>query len=346
MAIAAAALTAATTFGANLDHLLSTPAQYGATWDLQLGQPTFPDVTAQLLPGLAANPDVSDAAAGTLVQLQIGGRRVDAVAREQVKGALPYTVLAGRPATAPDEVVLGSKTLRSLGKHVGEVVDVRVGTASAQMRIVGRAVFADIGDASQLGNGVQMTHEALRALAPAALRNIVWVRLHHGPHLTDDISRLQQRLYPLPAREPRKPSDLVNFGQVTNLPATLATVFAAAGLGALAHVLVTSGRRRRRDLAVLRALGFVRSQVRVAMVWQAAAIVLAALVVGLPIGVAGGRWSWVVVAKGLGVAPELVVPWARVALVAPLVLLAAFAVAVGSTRAVARGTTADALRAE
>lgn len=59
-------------------------------------------------------------------------------------------------------------------------------------------------------------------------------------------------------------------------------VLAAAALG---HVVATSVTRRRRDLAVLRSLGFTGHQLGATVVWQASSFVVAALVVAVPVGV-------------------------------------------------------------
>jgi predicted lysophospholipase L1 biosynthesis ABC-type transport system permease subunit len=50
-------------------------------------------------------------------------------------------------------------------------------------------------------------------------------------------------------------------------------------------------RRRRRDLAILKILGFRRRQVAGAVAWQATSCTMAALALGLPLGVAAGRWA-------------------------------------------------------
>jgi cytochrome d ubiquinol oxidase subunit II len=81
----------------------------------------------------------------------------------------------------------------------------------------------------------------------------------------------------------------------------VSVLVAAIGAGALAHALVQTLRRRRRDLAILKTLGFRRGQVRTAVAWQASTIVLIALAIGLPIGIMLGRVLWTTFADGLGV---------------------------------------------
>jgi ABC-type lipoprotein release transport system permease subunit len=85
------------------------------------------------------------------------------------------------------------------------------------------------------------------------------------------------------------PTDVQNLGRVGSLPDVLAGLLALLAASALAHLLVTSIRQRRRDLAVLKTLGFVRSQVSAAVAWQATTVAVVALAVGMPLGFALGR---------------------------------------------------------
>jgi len=79
-------------------------------------------------------------------------------------------------------------------------------------------------------------------------------------------------------------------------------------LGALAvltitHLLITSVRRRWRDFAVLRTIGFTRGQVRRTVAWQVGTLMAAALAVGIPAGIVCGRVAWLVFAHQLGIVP-------------------------------------------
>ena len=85
-------------------------------------------------------------------------------------------------------------------------------------------------------------------------------------------------------------------------------------MGTVAHALASSVRRRRRDLAIFKTLGFVRGQVSATVAWQATTFALVAVLVGLPLGIAAGRWAWRLTAEQLGVASPPVTP--------PLLILA------------------------
>jgi ABC-type antimicrobial peptide transport system permease subunit len=110
-------------------------------------------------------------------------------------------------------------------------------------------------------------------------------------------------------------------------------------------VLLTGVRRRRRDLALLKTLGLDRRQVMAVVIWQAWAVTGAAVAVGLPLGVIGGRWAWAWFAGSAGVGGGAEIPLLVLAII-PAALLAAAAIAAGPARAAARVRPAAVLRAE
>ena len=82
----------------------------------------------------------------------------------------------------------------------------------------------------------------------------------------------------------------------------------ASAIAGLLHVLVASVRRRRRDLAVLKTIGFSSRQVSAVVAWQASTLMIVALLIGLPLGVLAGRWTWTAFAHSIGVPAYPVVP--------------------------------------
>jgi ABC-type antimicrobial peptide transport system permease subunit len=114
----------------------------------------------------------------------------------------------------------------------------------------------------------------------------------------------------------------------------------------LAHTLGTAIRRRRRDLAVYKTLGFVSAQIRAAVAWQATTFVAAAMVVGIPLGILAGRFAWQIFANQLGTLPESVTPPVPLLLLAPAAILAANVIAVLPAIVASRLRAATVLRAE
>jgi ABC-type lipoprotein release transport system permease subunit len=145
---------------------------------------------------------------------------------------------------------------------------------------------------------------------------------------------------------PAKPSDLADLERVGGLPSVVAGLMGVMALATFVHTLVTSVRRRRRDLAVLKVLGFVRRQVLATVSWQSSALALAALLLGLPLGVAAGRWTWSLFARELGVPPEPATPVLAILLLVPCTFLLANVVAAVPGRLAARTRPATVLRTE
>ena len=73
---------------------------------------------------------------------------------------------------------------------------------------------------------------------------------------------------------------------------------------------------------------------------------LVALLVGMPLGVAGGRWAWDLVAAQLGSVAPPVVPILAIALIVPAALLIGNALAAIPVRSAARTKAAISLREE
>src|SRR6266496_5444955 len=143
-----------------------------------------------------------------------------------------------------------------------------------------------------------------------------------------------------------RPANVVSLASIAGLPVLLSGLLAVMAAGTLAHMLASSTRRRRRDLAILKTLGFTRRQVRHAIAWQATTIAAIALLIGLPTGIAGGRWAWRVFATQLGVLPEPAVPLTTIVIAIPAALALANLIAAAPARAAAHTPSATVLRTE
>jgi len=99
---------------------------------------------------------------------------------------------------------------------------------------------------------------------------------------------------------------------------------------------MSSVRRRRRDFAILRALGFTSWQVRGTLCWQALTLAGIALLIGVPAGIACGRLCWQVFAHQLGITPVVAVPLAVLAVMAAGWLAAAAVIAALPSEAATR----------
>jgi ABC-type antimicrobial peptide transport system permease subunit len=134
--------------------------------------------------------------------------------------------------------------------------------------------------------------------------------------------------------------------QVQAIPWFLAGFLALLGIAAVGHALATAVRRRRGDLAVLRAIGMTRPQSRGVVVAQATILALIGLAVGIPLGIALGRTVWRYVAD---ITPAYYVPpfaFLAVGLVVPLAVLAANLMAIRPSWKAANMQLGEELRSE
>jgi hypothetical protein len=325
-------LAAAVVFSGSLQRLLDTPNRYGWTWDVA--------VSSDKYEALAARRDTVAVAEGIFNQtVQIGGRSLYASAFDVHKGDISAPVIEGRGPASSDEVALGA----DLRRHVGATGQVRIvaGERSSTFRVVGTAVSTSVDDPVPLASGVLLTPEGLARLDLREIRDqssgyhMAVVRFRPGVNVqravkTIDVVAQNDRtiIYPVP------PAEVAKLNQVRDLPRLLAVFLGALGALAVIHALVQTVQRRRIELGVLRAIGFTRRQVAGTIGWQATALALVGAAVGLPLGVALGRWVWTIVADGLGVAPQ-----PDVAL--PLLLVVPAAVAVAALFGMALGGLAS-----
>jgi hypothetical protein len=342
------ALTAAVTFGASLDRLLGTPRLYGWNFDAVAGDWRPDDPATHRPPWLAANPQVGAYSAVWFSDVRVDGTVVAAAGFDTARGRVFPTLVEGREPSGPDEVVLGAVTLRRLGLRLGQTVRVEAGRPAA-MRVVGRSALVHI-DSETAGDGAILTIEGLRRLEPARGSGYGVFYVRYAPGADPEAAHQSLRRLPSGAVQviglPRPPPNVENLGRVGGLPSVLAGLLALLAASALAHLLVTSVRRRRRDLAILKSLGFVRGQVSAAVAWQATTVAVLALAVGLPLGVALGRWTWSLLVDRMGLGAEPVTPGlALLAAVAGTVVVANL-VAAWPGRLAARTRPAVALRSE
>ena len=345
-AIAAVAVAAtALTFSASLDRLLTTPELYGQNWDYEA--PFDPsDVPAlragEGIPGLPPGRWLSGVAVGTGSRLDVGGRLIGVNAYDDVQGRVPPTVVEGRAPRGPSEILLARKTLDELGLEIGDSVVVRRGRRAVSMRVVGQGVVPE-SEWVKFGEGAALTFAGFKRVVPDAILFQVHLAVAPGAGREASLGRLE-RHYDWAG--PARPSSIGDFDGLTGLPALVVALLGASAAAALALTLTTSVRHRRRELAILKTLGFVRGQIFATVGWQATAIAAIGLVVGVPLGVAAGRFLWNLYAEDVGVVPAAVVPVAATALIVPATLILANLIAAIPGRMAARTQPALALRAE
>jgi predicted lysophospholipase L1 biosynthesis ABC-type transport system permease subunit len=143
-----------------------------------------------------------------------------------------------------------------------------------------------------------------------------------------------------------RPAEIADYRAVGSTPSVLAGILAAGALGALGLTLVSSVRRRRREFALLKGLGFTGRQLAATVAWQSSVSAFIGVIFGVPLGIALGRWLWTLFARGISAVPDPTVPVLSIVLVAVGALVFANLVASAPGRVAARTPTAVLLRAE
>jgi hypothetical protein len=351
--VATAGVSAAGTFATSLQHLAHDPKQQGWNFDVVVGNPNDQnDQRARDLPVLKRDRAVADVAsiAAPPETPTIDGHSVGLAGFAEEKGTVTPVMLEGRAPHGAREIVLARASLSALHKHVGDHVDVVAGGKHASLRITGVMLNLSSGSSfnGKLDEGAAVTLAGLQRLEPpreVSFVTMFFVRFAPGVDKRAEIARLQ-RHFPREVLQHVEAQDVENLQRVDVLPTLLATLLGALALATLAHVLISSVRRRRRDYAVLKAVGFVRAQLARAVLWQTWILVAIGVALGIPAGIVTGRLLWRFVTNEIGSVQPTVVPVTVIALAIVCTAVIATAVAVIPAYLAARTRAASALRSE
>jgi hypothetical protein len=347
VSLAVAAVVAVASFATSLDHLLDSPRLYGWNWDAIMGDQFTPDLGRATADELAADDRIDGVAVGAVLGVRVGDEQVDVLAMDSVKGGLGPVISDGRAPQSDEEIALGRSTLGNLDAAIGDRVAVRFAGQRMRMRVVGQAVLPGLGAAGGLGDGAVMTFGGARRLAPRAAANVVLVDIAPSADRPAVLRQLEEfPEYDGAVAVASRPKDLADLARIGSIPFVIGGVMVVVALATIMYGLVTSVRRRRRDLAVLKTLGLRSGQVTQVVLWQATTIALVALAVGIPVGLVAGNLVWRAFANQLGAVPETIVSVALVGALVPIVLIAANLAAAMPGRLAARTRPAIVLRSE
>lgn len=368
--IAVVVVTASITFGSSLSFLVSRPPLYGWNWDYALlagfsAAENLPAAeTASLLDH---NPVVAHWAGVYFEHMSLDGQGVPALASSPNAPVSP-PLLSGHGLQAASQVVLGPSTLAQLHKHVGDTVIASTGQGPPfRLRIVGTATLPTIGSSGdpslQMGTGaiVAAAHFPARALnpqgtpVPGPMAVFITIRPGVTPaaaqrsltQVTAALNRPSDPDGPVSGVvSALRPAEIASYGTVNFTAVVLASLLAAGAISALGLTLIASVRRRRRELALLKTLGFTQRQLAATVAWQSSVSAIAGVIIGLPLGIGIGRWLWTLFAQAISAVPVPNVPVLYIAAVAFGAVLFANLAAVFPGIIAARTPTALLLRTE
>lgn len=364
--LAVTVLISTVTFGASLNSLVSHANLYGWNWDYALlsSFAGAEDLPGPQITGFLNHDRVISAWSGVnFANAKLDGQRVQMLA-EKPGAAVAPPILSGRDIVSANEIVLGGATLTQLHEHVGGSVTFSNGISQPKtLRIVGTATMPALGNNMGMGVGALTSLKnfpgSLLNLQGAAIPgpSVVLVRIRPGVSASvarRSLEMINAKVNAIPAASglgggvisDLRPIQIVNFRSMGTTPTIFASVLAIGAVIALGLTVSASVRRRRRELALLKALGLTRRQLVAAISWQATVAAVVGAVVGIPLGVAIGRQLWVVFARSIDAVPVPAVPALTVVLVGAGALLFANLVAALPGRSASRTPVALVLRSE
>jgi FtsX-like permease family len=350
---------AAFTFSAGISDAAANPLRFGQTNQLEgwlgfNGSDFGP--ASRILSAIAADRDVTGLNDARIAVAQSGQVSMTTYTYDPVAGKrLPVVLTAGRVPATDSEILLAPTTARQLHTAAGATIHI-TGSAGPRTVTVAGVGFVPEGPHNSYDSGAWVTpalYDKLFAGAHYAFKfHIAEVALRPGANVQAVAHRLNAAAAAIKGGQtfqlgpPAPPGAIRVIKDVAVLPLLLGAFLALLAVGAVGHALAIAVRRRRHELAVLRALGMTRRQVRAVLATQASVLAVIGLVFGAPLGLALGRTIWRVVANGTPLAyhPPLAV-WALL-LICPVALLTANLLAVWPGQRAARLSSAQILRAE
>jgi hypothetical protein len=341
-AVGAAGVVAVLIFGGGLRHAQADKAVYGwGSWDGW----TEADDAATVL---GDDPDVVGLSRiRPRFALTLNKHSLLGIESHHIKGAAGPTVVSGRLPIGADEIALGENSAQEIGAHVGGTVVAKVPKGRASLRVVGIAAFPAF-DSDPLAEGFLILRSATERLgfpdecnSTDCFENVA-VAWRAGTDLDAKVERLEKA--GVKVTRPDAGAEIRRLNEVDSLPRALAIAVAVLAAIGVAHALGATVIRRRRELAITRALGFTRSHVRRVVLVQGFVLGVVSATVGGVAGVIVGRFAWAQAANAIGIPRGVPVAMTTLVLALLAMVLLPFVLAVAPSVAAARATPAAGLR--
>ena len=368
--IAVTAVVSAVVFGASLAGLTSHPVRYGWNWNVVIQaeggygslNPAIVDRVMRHQPAIRAWSEFA------FTQMSVDGRMTPVMGVQPRVGTVEPPTTSGRPLTGKDQIELGAGSLAELHKKVGDTVRLGARPYTRTARITGVVILPSFGlsasDHVSLGRGALVPEATLLAAEGSAasqagaesqptLPSTLAIDLVPGTTASQRARLVHQIVAASPDQTPGGTYELrsalasavVNAEQMGGQPIVMALGVAIAALMSLALTVLSSVRRRRSELALLKAIGMSSGQLRLVIAWQTSLTLLIAVAIGGPLGVVGGRLAWQSFAGSLGAMPVSEIPLAGLVLGLLALILAGNLLSFAPATIAARSRAAP-LRAE
>jgi hypothetical protein len=368
---AVTAVASAVVFAASLTGLISHPVRYGWNWNVLVqaegGYGSFnPPIVDRVM---HHQPAVRAWSEFAFTQMSVDGRMLPVMAIQRHVGTVEPPTVSGQPLHGPGQIELGAGTLAELGRKVGDTIKIGAPPYTRTVRITGVVILPSFGlsssDHVSLGRGALLPEATLLAAEgspgsqPGAesqptLPSTLAIDLVHGTSAAQRARLVRQIIAANPDQTPGGTYELrsaldaavANAGQMGGQPIALALGLAVAALLSLTLTVLSAVRRRRHELALLKAMGMSSGQLRLVIAWQTSLTLLIAVAVGGPLGAVGGRLAWQSFADSLGAMPVSEIPLAGLVLGLLVLILAGNLLSSAPAAIAARTRVALALRAE
>ena len=345
VAFAALAATAAWTLMTSYDDLIASPARYGATWDVSVGNVASDAQDQATRETLRAIPGIRSVGIMSATDLPADPTFI-LLAFEPFLGDVDAAAISeGRPPIRPTEIALGRRTMKKYGLAIGDTIALPPGDPDpTDLVVVGEVVLNDALSA-RAGDGGLVTAEAFDQLTAGNRSQsfVVWIDRDVDRDAT--LAALRAA-FPTTFISPHASRQIVDFGLISGQSALVALIVGLLAGAALVHALVMSVRLGRHQIGVWKTLGFTRRQVIASVAWHASGLAGLALAIGIPLGIVVGRVTWSAIAKNFGVVSPPSLPVAAIFVVGLLVIAVANLAAIVPGLAAARTSPAAALRTE
>ena len=330
------------TFGASLNGLVSRPSLYGWNWNYAIlagfaGAEDMPGPQSAAF--MNEDPDVQSWSGAYTVAAKLDGQGVGMLA-ESPGAAVAPPILSGDSVTFNN----GTSKPRSL-------------------LIVGTTTMPAIEDGIGMGSGALVAtsnfpHSLLNVQhAPVYGPNAILVRIRPGVTPSAayrSLLKVNREIDAVPKDgglaggvvTVLRPVEIVNFHSMGTTPTIFAACLALGAIAALGITLGASVRRRRRDLALLKALGFTQRQLASAIAWQSSVAAFFGALFGIPLGIVIGRELWILFARSIDAVPDPSIAPLTIVVVGLGTVVFANIVAAIPGRIAARTSTALVLRTE
>jgi putative ABC transport system permease protein len=342
MAIAVAVVGAVVSVGfiGAVDTARADSARVGDPWDVTVVTTGAP--AAETEAELAADPRIdawyselgrrSTFNDGAFSSIAIGGRPDDA----------RFRIGGGRPLRTAGEAIAGYGFLKRFGVAVGDEITFLAGTTPLTVRIVGR--YRETDDS---GDILRYRIETLTTKEPSTTPDVYRVTGTKGTSPAALAEEIEQRAGSGVRVEPIDTSsdDLDTFTVAIRLVALVLILM--AGINLLTSLLTTT-RESARRVGVEEAVGFTPRQLIGQGAVAGATLGLAAVAVGVPVGLLLFGWLSDLVSDGIGVGPDwMPMPTAgQLGLVAVLALAASGGLGALAVGRLARRPAAELVRWE